>query len=284
MSALKKLWLLLFFLVWFCFSYSQNINWMLGTWKGTGNPRTAQFVKTLVIESVAGNNFIGSRSKEANDHNHSKIVTAITGEIGKDTFYIKDVAITFKKDPPHDKWFDCTQCIPFNKVTINGDSILLSSTTSNCHPLCNGVTTYFKLIPDFDTATQRLVVEIFGTPEQIVAFNSKLKNIPSIASSDPDAVKQDDAEVAKRQKQINDSLEYAAKVAQRKRQQEITDSLKNAAVIAKQQKQQYDDSIKIAKKRQQEIDDSLQNVALLKTQREKQIDDSLQTVANIAKQ
>ena len=86
---------------------------------------------------------------------------------------------------------------------INGDSLLLSSTITDCQPLCNGVTTYFKLIPDFDTATQRLVVEMFGTPEQIEAFNSKQKNIQPVASSDPDAVKQKDAaELAKKQKQI----------------------------------------------------------------------------------
>src|SRR5947208_1948 len=113
MSVLKKLGLLLFLLICFRVPYAQNINWMRGTWNGTGNARTSQFVRTLVIESVAGNNFTGNRSKEANDHNHTKIVTAISGEISKDTFYIKDGAIIFKKDPPHSKWFDCTQCIPF---------------------------------------------------------------------------------------------------------------------------------------------------------------------------
>src|SRR5438874_9038098 len=109
MRPLKKLSLLPFFLLLISHSYTQNINWILGTWKGTGNPRSSQFVRTLVIESISGNSFTGNRSKEANDHNHTKIVTAIAGKISKDTFYIKDGAIIFKKDPPHSKWFDCTQ-------------------------------------------------------------------------------------------------------------------------------------------------------------------------------
>ena len=288
----KQYLLLFFFCFLYVFSNAQNINWMLGTWKGVGNSRKAQFVRTLEITSVNGNNFSGTRSKEAHDHTNSKIITSVLGRMSKDTFYMKDGAILFKKDPPKAQWLDCTHCIPTNRVVITYDSVFLSSEVIGCADYCDGTSVYYKLMPDLDTATQRSLVDNFGTPEQIASFKPLLKSEPEVASSDPDQVKpkinQDSINNAaklakKKQQQIDDSLKLTAAL-EKKRQQHILDSL---SIVKKEAQQHIQDSLNnaatIAKKRQQEVDDSTANANNLVKKRQQQIDDSLKAVAAIEK-
>ncbi|HVX26894.1 MAG TPA: hypothetical protein VHB70_11160 [Parafilimonas sp.] len=273
MILFRKLLLLLFVFSIVSSSSAQNINWMMGTWKGVNSSKRNPSTRLINITSVNANDFVGTRSIEIDGRVHMQIVTQISGHINKDTFYIKDGAIITKKEPPHTVWVDCSQCIPSNKVIINGDSLLLTSSVINCDPSCNGIFSYYKLIPEFDTATQRVVINMFGTPQQIIAFNEKSLIPQPLASSDPDAIKQNASKViaptAKEKKQYDDSVKLAG-IATRKREQQMLDSLKTA--------------VEISKRRRQEIDDSLQKVALIKKQRQQQIDDSLQNVANIAKQ
>jgi hypothetical protein len=254
---------------------------MKGKWKGVNHSKKNPSVRVIDITSVNANNFAGTRSIEINGRFHMQIVTEISGHINKDTFYIKDGSILLKKEPPHTVWVNCSQCVPFNRVMIDGDSLLLTSIITDCDPSCNGVFSYYKMIPDFDTATQRVVITLFGTPEQIAAFNAR-RNVPPVAAaSDPD-------EVAKKKQQFEDSLKVAAAV-NKKREQQMLDSLKLAASIAKKRQQEINDSLQLVAKRkrqrQQQIDDSLEYVAnIQKAKRQQEITDSLKNAATIAKQ
>src|SRR5215203_1243937 len=99
----KKLWLLFLSIFLFAFSYAQDIKWLMGSWTGTAPKKgKIHFSKTIIIDSVYGENFTGTRSNEADDQNHTMIVTSLSGYVNAEKFYMKDEKILYKKDPPHD--------------------------------------------------------------------------------------------------------------------------------------------------------------------------------------
>ena len=306
MTRFKKLWFL-FFLCFACiYSHAQNINWMLGTWNMTGNAKP-QVIRTIVIDSVSEQNFAGKKTNEVNDRSHAKIITALSGNFNNGQLYIQNGTVLYKKEPKNGKWLDCSFCTPENKITIKEDSVILSSRITGCHKDCDGVSVYYKLLCDYDSVTQRYLVNLFGTPSDIAAFKPCIKHPPEIIASDPDAIKH-----------VNeDSIRNADKIAKQKEQQRKQDSIINAANIAKKRQKQIDDSVKheiaLAEKRLQFINDSIavakqkeqqrrkdsleaaaayirkrqreiQDSITLAQKRQKHIDDSLQTVAAIAKQ
>ena len=292
-----------------CFLFSiisaQDLKWMTGTWKGTGNKHKNQPVKTLDINSINGNAFKGTKTFEINDRNRANIITSISGYLSNKTFYLQTDSVLHQTKPQHGDWFDCTVCKPVNRIEITYDSIFLSSEIIGCAAYCDGISVYYKLLPDFDTTTQRALINEFGTPEQIAAFKPHVKEVPPMVSSDPDEVKpkinqdsiNNSAKLAKKkQQQVNDSLKVVAanekkreqyildsiNILKQQKQQHILDSLNDATVAAKKRQQGIDDSTinanKIAKKRQQQIDDSLKIAAVLEKKRLQQIHDSLDIV------
>src|ERR1043165_7773462 len=108
---------LLFFLCMLCMgSHAQNINWLLGKWDGTGtNANNAEFIRTIVIDSINGENFSGTRTNELKGRNHAKIVTAFSGYMDKELLFIKNVQVLYKKEPPNGEWTDCSACLPETK-------------------------------------------------------------------------------------------------------------------------------------------------------------------------
>ena len=93
-NASKKFLLLLPACFLFAFSHAQNVNWILGTWKGAGSDdNNVQFIKTIVIDSVYGTNFSGTRTNESKDHNHVKIIASFSGYIDNDLLYIKNGSV-----------------------------------------------------------------------------------------------------------------------------------------------------------------------------------------------
>src|ERR1044072_9771251 len=99
MVEFKKIWLLILL----CFAskllVAQNANWLLGTWNGSGlDGNNSQFEKTIVIDSIAGNNFSGTRTNEIKNRRHAKIVTSCSGSIDRELLYIKNVSVISKKE------------------------------------------------------------------------------------------------------------------------------------------------------------------------------------------
>ncbi|MEP6513422.1 MAG: hypothetical protein ABJA79_06110 [Parafilimonas sp.] len=269
--------LLLFFLFFlFTFSHAQDVKWMLGTWNGTGK---AHFTRTIVINSVNGNNFTGTRTNEADDRNHTKIITSLSGSINKEKIYIEDGKIIFKREPPHGIWLDCN-CTAQNKIVVKYDRIILTCEIIGCGKDCDGISTYYKLLHDYDTATQLYLVNLFGKPE----LNDSLKIAADIARKKlQDSIKI--AAIIEKKKQ--DSIEIASDIAKKK----LQDSIKTAGIIEKKKqdsikiasdiaKKKLQDSIKIAfdiaKKKQQ---DSLKIASAI----EKKKQDSLKIASDIAK-
>jgi hypothetical protein len=281
------------------------MKWMLGTWKGAGK---THFIRTIVIDSVSGHNFSGTRTIDADDRNQTKIITLISGSINKGKFDISDGKILYKKEPKHGKWLDCTNCPLENNIIIAHDSIFLSSRITGCREYCDGTSNYYKLLCDYDTTTQRYLVTRFGSSSNARAFNpcainsplpvasknnqDSLKNAESVANKKRQQL-DDSLKIAaniaeKKQQRVNDSLQIAANIEREKKQQQVEDSLKTAAINEKKRKQQVDDSLKIAaniaRKRQQQVNDSLQIAAnIQKKKRQQQVEDSLKTVAIIEK-
>jgi hypothetical protein len=323
MNKLKKVWLLFFLCFMVAYSQGQNIMWMIGTWEGTGDiPGTtkAHFIKTITIDSVSGENFIGKKTSEVDDRSHARIVTSIFGYYNQDQLNIQNGAVLYKNGP----WIDCSSCTPINKITIIGDSLALSSRISGCQKYCDGVSVYYRSLCDYDSATQVYLVGLFGTTSDVASFKPCSKKLPELIASNADKQKHENDSInnaialaKQRQKQIDDSIALAKKHQQhiddslrdvatitkqkeqqrikdsinnatilaKQRQQQIDDSTKNAIALAKQRQQQIDDSIALAKKYQQHINDSLQNVATTAKQKEQQrIKDSINNAAILVKQ
>ncbi len=254
--------LLLFFLFFlFTFSHAQDVKWMLGTWNGTGK---AHFTRTIVINSVNGNNFTGTRTNEADDRNHTKIITSLSGSINKEKIYMEDGEIIFKREPPHGKWLDCN-CTGQNKIVVKHDRIILTCEIIGCGKDCDGISTYYKLLHDYDTATQLYLVNLFGKPE----LNDSIKIAADIAKKKlQDSIKT----AAAIEKRMQDSIKIASEIAKKK----LQDSIKTAAIIEKNKQDSINIASEIAKKKQQ---DSIK----IATTIEKKKQDSLKIAVDIAK-
>src|SRR5438045_3560103 len=98
----NKLRLLFFLIFLHSICGAQDLKWMLGTWKETGEQN--YFIKTIVIDSVYRDSFKGTRTIELHDQNHSEIITAVSGYFNTSKFSMEDVKILYKKDPKHGKW------------------------------------------------------------------------------------------------------------------------------------------------------------------------------------
>lgn len=309
MQEFKKLFLLLCLFFGSIGSYAQNANWLMGTWHSPAvSTNKTQLIRTIDIDSVSGESFSGVKTSEFKGSGNAKIVTHLSGYISNEQFYIKNGAVLYKKETSSKGWTDCSGCTPENKISIQGDRIILTSTIADCQAECNGTSIYYKALCDFDTITQRYLVKRFGTaslnkdftpcfkksPEMIAEEKRKIEdsinNAADLARQRKQQIEDSISNINKiarqKQQQLQDSLENVAKLA-KKRQQEIQDSITKADNIAKIRQQQIDDSLKvaasIAKKRQQAIDDSTANAAAIEKKRQEKIDDSLKVVENMAR-
>src|SRR5205809_4234203 len=229
MNEIKKILLLTLtcFVVTFC--YAQNTNWILGTWYGTGtNDNKVQFIKTLIIDSVNGTNFAGTRTNELQDRSRAKIVTSFSGYINNDRIYITNGNVIYKKEPPKGQWTDCSGCLPETKVTINPDKIILTSSITGCQKECNSISIYYRPMSDFDTSTQRYLIKRFGTASDIKNFKPCKSEVLI-------------TEEKKSQQHIDESLKTAAITVLQREQQRIKDSITNAEAAPKKRQKDIDD-------------------------------------------
>jgi len=293
MSLSKKLPLV--FLLCFLISAgkAQNLGWMVGTWMGAENIQvssSSKLTRTIAIDAVSGETFTGTKTNEVNDHSHAKIVTSISGYFTKDQFYFKNGVVLYKKESSSRQWWDCSSCVPQNKIVLRQDSIILISRISGCQQYCDGISVYYRLLCEYDTTTQRYLVNLFGNSSDIAAFTPCIKEETKLIASDPDkTIPNTDSlkivtKISKQQQQkIQDSLRNVIAVA-KKHQQEVDDSVKNAALVVKKKAQQITDSLNllavVEKKRQQQISDSL---TIVKNQQQQKLQDSLRTAETIEK-
>ena len=280
----KKILLFALSITFYMITHAQSAGWMMGTWKSArGTTKlSGNVTNTIHIDDVSGESFTGTKTSETNDGLHGKITIAIAGFIRGKELYLQNGAVV-RKEPENVQWYDCSACTQANKLIISRDSLILINTISGCDNRCDAETFYYRLLSEYDSPTQRYLVDWFGRPADIIGFrpfhpqednavtskddNEPLKNdvaASAITTVTTDAIKQAakrhqdslDNIARIRQQQIDDSTLLAQ---QKKREQEIADSIN----LAKQREQQrITDSL--AAIRRQEYNDSLQKAALAK--------------------
>ncbi len=181
MNPLKLFLFLLTFCVGISVTRAQNNRWILGEWKGTGvipgSAYSTVFVRTLIIKSETKNRFAGILIQEVTDNKGTRIEKEITGSILNDEITITGGRTLYKKQPPHGFWADCNACkMSSTRISVSSDSLILTNETRLCGNYCDGYTNYYKPLADYDTATQRKLVQLFGSPLLVKIFKPVIRN------------------------------------------------------------------------------------------------------------
>ncbi len=275
----KKLILPVLFILFCTITHAQSVGWMIGTWKGTGG--------IIQIDDVSGGNFSGTKTTGINNH---KTTIAISGAFRGRGMYLEDGEVLRGEGQETSQGYDCSACTPVNKIVIKHDSLVLVNSISDCDERCNGETFFYRLLTEYDSATQRYLVDRFGRPSDIIGFRPRRprEDVPVASSDNNEPLKNDVVSnvainTAEKEKHTKDSLNNVARIRQQqiadsillaqknKRQQEITDSLN---LVQQKEQQRIQDSLdNVARIRQEQINDSLAAV------RKQQYDDSLQQAA-----
>src|SRR5436190_7368324 len=224
MVMCKKLILLALFIIFYTITHAQYARWMMGTWKSTGGVTNA--TNTIRIDDVSGESFTGTRTSEINDPSPAKITIAISGSLRGKGLYLRNGEVVHK-EPENGQLYDCSACTEVNKMVVSHDSLILTSSISGCDKRCDAETFYYRLLSEYDSSTQRYLIDRFGRPSDIIGFQpQRPREDEKVASNDKEPKKDVDAGAsvtdAKRSQHINDSIRI---VQQRKRQQEVTDSI-----------------------------------------------------------
>lgn len=165
----KFLSLLLFFYCCLSSIHAQNNKWILGEWKGIGiipgSDYSTVFVRILKINIETKNRFAGLVIQEVMNNKSIRIEKELSGTIRNDQITLTTGRTLYKKEPLHGFWADCSSCkITNTRITVSSDSLILTNETRLCGNYCDGYSTYYKPLSDFDTATQKKLVQLFGSP------------------------------------------------------------------------------------------------------------------------
>ena len=275
----KKLILPALFIFFCTITHAQSVSWMMGTWKGTGG--------IIQIDNVSGGSFSGTKTSGISNHTTT---IAISGAFRGRGLYLEDGEVLHSEGQETKQGYDCSACAPVTKIVIKQDSLVLVNSISDCDERCNGETFFYRLLTEYDSATQRYLVDRFGRPSDIIGFQPRRprEDVPVASSDNNEPLKNDVVSnaaisTAEKEKSTKDSLNNVARIRQQqiadsillvqknKRQQEITDSLN---LVQQKEQQRIQDSLdNVARIRQQQINDSLAAV------RKQQYDDSLQQAA-----
>lgn len=315
----KKLTFLALFILLYSICNAQYASWMVGTWKSRSVAATAGDVtSTIRVTDVSRESFTGTKTIE-NNGSHNKIVIGISGYFRGVALFMQDGDVV-SKDPVNAQWQDCSSCTTDNSMIIGHDTLVIISSIADCDARCDGTTIYYRLLSDYDSSTQRYLVDRFGRPSDIIGFQpfhpteeqaaaaseeakNEIVTMPAVPAPVVNPVKQQPdnkkrldsldriAKAKLQQQKTDDSLRIAQQKKRKqdiadsinlaKQQKHIKDSLDNVAKLEKI-KQKTADSLRDvqAKKRQQQISDSLN---LAKQQEQKRIKDSLDNVAKLEK-
>ncbi len=166
----------------------RNLNWMLGTWNGKANINNLALIRTIFIDSIGGNSFSGMRINELKGRHNIRIETWLSGSIDGSNLNIKNGLVLYRKDPPGGEWMDCSDCNAENKIAIEKDKLVLNSKITNCRRECNGTSTYYKLLCEFDSATQVYLVNRFGSADD-------MKNLEACREKNPGPIAEEEVPV-----------------------------------------------------------------------------------------
>jgi hypothetical protein len=162
----KKLLLFAFFITLMVTGYTQPAAWMLGTWQSTGegNPQATNSI--IDIEEVSRESFSGTKTIT---RNNTRTIVAVSGAFRGRGFYMQDGEV-LSQEPGGGQVDDCVACNQSNRMEIKADSLILVVSMTDCNNRCDGETYYYRLLSDYDSATQRTLVDRFGRPSNIIGF------------------------------------------------------------------------------------------------------------------
>lgn len=149
---------------------------MAGTWQGVSNPPL--LTKELVIDSINGSGFSGTKTNKVNNRSRAHVTVAVTGSITENNVYFKYGNVLDQKDPAHGKWWTCNNCNMVNKISIQEDSLILSMVIVDCVPQCNGESRYYRLLCDYDSSTQVSLINLWGTANDIAVLSACKEKVP----------------------------------------------------------------------------------------------------------
>ena len=149
-------------------SFSQDITWISGVWKGTGivpgSLYTTNYIRTLNVDKVVNNRFVGKLVSEVKDGKGTRQDIAISGLYETGELKVVYGKVLYTKEPPFGQWWDCRTCKSTSQIKVSGDTILLTLTNIDCGETCNGESRYYKLLTDFDSAMQKKIISMFHYP------------------------------------------------------------------------------------------------------------------------
>ncbi|HRH60023.1 MAG TPA: hypothetical protein PL045_05600, partial [Chitinophagaceae bacterium] len=185
MKKLFTTYMLRFILIIFlCSCFQKNIcaqqhNWLLGEWK-SGSPSDKKAAKripyaVLHIYKIEGNHFDAllriTFSQDSSYHADSKVSgnifrNYITAELGE---------TVYKRMPYGSLWESkCTQCGPvIFRFSIEEKSFVLTGITTGCNTYCDGISTYYRNMNEFDEVTKSSLAIIAVKEKTITANEDK---------------------------------------------------------------------------------------------------------------
>lgn len=165
-----------------CYSFSQDIGWMSGTWKGTGivpgSLYSTEYVRTMNVDQVVNNRFMGKLISEVRDGKGTRQDIAFTGLFEHGALAFNYGNILYTKEPPYGQWWDCRGCKSTSFIQLAGDTIWLTLTNTDCGQTCDGETKYYKLLSDFDAGIQKKILSALGDPSTIKNSKEPEKDLP----------------------------------------------------------------------------------------------------------
>ena len=168
--------------------YAQQSNWLLGEWK-SGSPSDKKAAKripyvVLHIYKIEANHFDAllriTFSQDSSYHADSKVSgnifrNYITAELGE---------TVYKRMPYGSVWESkCTQCGPIIfRFSIEEKAFVLTGITTGCNTYCDGISTYYRSMNEFDDATKSSLA-ILAVKENSLAANEDKPTLQAAANN-----------------------------------------------------------------------------------------------------
>lgn len=139
---------------------------MSGIWEGTGivpgSLYSTDYIRTLNVDKVVNNRFMGKLVSEVKDGKGTRQDIAFTGLFENGELKLNYGKILYTKEPPYGQWWDCRECNSTSLIKVTGDTIMLTLTNIDCGQTCDGETKYYKLLSRFEPVIQKKIVSVFG--------------------------------------------------------------------------------------------------------------------------
>jgi hypothetical protein len=160
-------------------SFSQNITWLQGSWKGKsylpGSDAAQYFALRLTVTEIKGKKFEGYLSTMEPYDTTIRYDAKINGEFFGDYLTIKSTKVFYVKNSPGSRWLlSCINCKPAKMMFALQDSkFTLKGAIEECYPQCTGINEFSKDIAEMSAEIQDSVYALLHIQKpQVVAVSN----------------------------------------------------------------------------------------------------------------